>query len=83
MKIECENKFIKQNKEDQVTQSGSTNPYFNQSNNLSTFQLELRADGAHWPSTVKNMLVSPIFVNEPLVQMQYLQIQTGLLKWSY
>ena len=41
---------------------------------------ELRA---HWPSSMQNMLVSPIFVNEPLVQIQYLKMKTGLWKWSY
>ena len=45
--------------------------------------LELRANGAHWPSSIQKMLVSPIFANEPLVQIQYLKIKTGLWKWSY
>ena len=47
------------------------------------FQLELRADRAHWPSSMKNILVSSIFADELLVQIQYLKIINFLLKWSY
>ena len=50
---------------------------------LSIFQLELRADRAPWPSSKKNILVSPIFADELLVQIQYMKIIKNLVKWSY
>ena len=37
----------------------------------------------HWPSSMQNIMVSSIFVNELLLQIQYLRIKTGQLKWSY
>ena len=42
---------------------------------MSSHSIELRADGAHWPSSMQKMLVSPIFADEPLVQIQYLKIK--------
>ena len=41
------------------------------------------ADWAHWPSSMQNILVSSIFADELLVQLQYLKIINFLLKWSY